>query len=270
MIERKWMATFFFLFCLRVFAQEEGYGMALGPGVEWNMSADRKYALGAALGVDYNVFNSFAAGLNLSVSSNFSTLTAIEAAGMFRWYIFSENRRGFFAQADGGLFLYMEDVKVKPMALGGLRLGIRFPLGANFYIEPYARGGYPFAFSAGMSAGMLLLTSARRERSIVITATGDRPARSPERTERVTDRGTIFSEEEVEEIAEARPSVEPVMGEYYIVRPGDTLWHIAIWVYGDPNKWRLVATENGEIPNPDLIRPGQRMYIPYDTPKTER
>jgi len=243
--------------------------MALGPGVEWNMNADRKYAMGAAVNADYNLFNSFAAGISLGVSNNFSALTAVEAAGMFRWYIFSENRTGFFAQADGGLFLYMEDVKAKPMALGGLRLGIRIPLGAMFYIEPYARGGYPFAFSVGMSAGMLLLSGrgGGRERSIVITATGDRPARSPERTERVTDRGTIY-DLDMEEVAEARPSVEPVMGEYYTVRTGDTLWHIAIWVYGDPNKWRLIATENGEIPNPDLIRPGQRVYIPFDPPRS--
>ena len=242
--------------------------MGLGPGVEWNMNADRKYAFGAALGVDYNVFNSFAAGISLGVSNNFSALTAVEAAGTFRWYVFSENRTGVFAQADGGLFLYMEDVKVKPMALGGLRVGFRLPLGAMFYIEPYARGGYPFAFSIGMSAGMLLL-SGSRDKSVVITATGDRPARMPERTDRVTDRGTIY-DLDTEEVAEARPSVEPTQGGYYIVRRGDTLWHLAIWVYGNPDKWRLIAAANGNIANPDVIIPGQTLFIPRDVTQSER
>ena len=264
--------SFFILFalclCGRLFAQEDGYKMALGPGVEWNMNADRNFATGAALGADYNLFNAFAAGLSVGFSANFTAFTAIESAAMFRWYVFGDNRAGLFAQADAGLFLYMEDVETKPMFLGGLRAGYRLPLGAMFYVEPYARGGYPFVFSVGVNAGMFLLSG--RDKTVVITATGDRPARMPERTERVSDRGSIFDEIQADEAtASTEPSYDPVAGRYYIVRRGDTLWHVAIWVYGDAFKWRLIADANGHIASPDLIIPGQRLFIPLDETKKE-
>ena len=260
MRKRKRLTAFFlFSFCLcGVFAQEDGYGMALGPGLEWNMSSGRKSAGGAAVSADYRLFNAFAAGLSFGMSSNFTALTAIELAASFRWYVFGSNRRGIFAQADGGLFVYMEDVQPRPMFLGGLRAGYRLPVGGRFYVEPYVRGGYPFVLGVGMSAGMLLLPGG----GLVITATGDRPSRQPERVERVTGRGTIFNEEEA---PEAPAEGGPVAGEYYFVRQGDTLWHLAIWVYGDALKWTLIAAANGDIPNPDLIYVGQRLYIPFDT-----
>ena len=254
--------------CGRVFAQEDGYRMGLGPGVEWNMNADRNFAAGAALGADYNFLNSFATGLSVGVSGNFTVFTAIETAAMFRWYFLGGSHRGLFTQADAGLFLYMEDIQIKPMPLGGLRVGYRMPLSAKFYIEPYARGGYPFAFSVGMSAGMFLLPT---DGTITITATGDRPARTPERTERQTGRGTIYyDEEELDEATlMAQPTSQPTPGRYYIVRPGDTLWHAAIWAYGDAGRWREVAAANGHIESPDLIIPGQRLYIPPEPKKSE-
>jgi len=52
------------------------------------------------------------------------------------------------------VFMYEGDTLLRFM--GGLRLGYRFLLGKRrfFYLEPYARGGYPFAWGAGIMAGI--------------------------------------------------------------------------------------------------------------------
>jgi len=135
------------------FAQDD-YQMAFGLGPEWNMNSRNYFAGGAGLNFDYNLFRSFAAGASVIASTNFAAFTALETAGMFRWYIFSQNHSGFFAQADAGVFLYMENERTVPKFLGGLRAGVRLPLSHSFYIEPYAREGYPFAFGIGVIAGM--------------------------------------------------------------------------------------------------------------------
>ena len=46
----------------------------------------------------------------------------------------------------------------------------------------------------------------------------------------------------------------------YVVRRGDTLWHISKRYTGDPFNYPLIA-DNNRIPNPDLIYPGQRVRI---------
>jgi nucleoid-associated protein YgaU len=48
----------------------------------------------------------------------------------------------------------------------------------------------------------------------------------------------------------------------YVVRPGDTLWAIAVQTYaGDPREgvWRLQERNGLDSP---LIRPGQRLVLP--------
>ena len=47
------------------------------------------------------------------------------------------------------------------------------------------------------------------------------------------------------------------------VRAGDRLDLIAAQVYGDSQKWRLIAARN-DIHNPLLLRPGQSLRIPQD------
>ena len=50
----------------------------------------------------------------------------------------------------------------------------------------------------------------------------------------------------------------------YIVKPGDNLWEIAKKksVYNDPNEWKRIFMNNkGEIVNPDVIKPYQRLQI---------
>ena len=47
----------------------------------------------------------------------------------------------------------------------------------------------------------------------------------------------------------------------YVVQEGDTLWDIATRFYGNPLKYRLLASVN-RIANPDFIAPGQQLTIP--------
>lgn len=47
----------------------------------------------------------------------------------------------------------------------------------------------------------------------------------------------------------------------YIVQPKDTLWSIAVKVYGDGKKWRQIADANG-ISDPKKLAAGQSLVIP--------
>jgi nucleoid-associated protein YgaU len=51
---------------------------------------------------------------------------------------------------------------------------------------------------------------------------------------------------------------------FYIVKPGDWLSKIAEKYYGDPMKYKVIHQANLRIigPNPDIIKPGQRLLIP--------
>ena len=49
----------------------------------------------------------------------------------------------------------------------------------------------------------------------------------------------------------------------YLVQPGQTLWHIAAEVAGDPYLWPLLYRANrDQIKDPSLLYPGQELTIP--------
>ncbi len=51
--------------------------------------------------------------------------------------------------------------------------------------------------------------------------------------------------------------------EYFVVRPGDTLWDIARDLYGSGAEFnRLVDANREDLTNPDLIHPGLRLLLP--------
>jgi chemotaxis signal transduction protein len=56
--------------------------------------------------------------------------------------------------------------------------------------------------------------------------------------------------------------------ELYEVQKGDTLWHIAQRFTGDPFKYSRIAEES-DIKNPDLIFPGQKVFIRYKGERTQ-
>ena len=57
-------------------------------------------------------------------------------------------------------------------------------------------------------------------------------------------------------------------GSNYTVQPGDTLYSIAQRAYGDGNKWQIIYDANKQVigSNPNLLRPGEVLYIPPVTP----
>jgi len=118
------------------------------------MNSRDNFAAGAVLAFDYNLGSSFAVGINATASSNFENIFVIEPAAFFRWYFLSREHDGWFVQADAGAYFVLEDGDITPMFLGGLRAGFRLPLGEMFFVEPFGRVGYPFAFGVGGLVGV--------------------------------------------------------------------------------------------------------------------
>jgi len=57
-------------------------------------------------------------------------------------------------------------------------------------------------------------------------------------------------------------------GSNYTVQPGDTLYSIAQRAYDDGNKWQIIYDANKQVigSDPNLLRPGEVLYIPPVTP----
>jgi len=157
----------FMIAVTNIFAQEENaaqnntapnktayYLIGLGLGAEFNMNSREMFAGGALLNFDFNLpMAPIAVGVTGTVSSNFAEGLVVEASALFRWYFLGKKWSGFFAQADVGAVFIFEEDETKPMFMGGLKAGYRFPLGM-FYVEPYGRVGYPFMFGIGVLAGI--------------------------------------------------------------------------------------------------------------------
>jgi nucleoid-associated protein YgaU len=56
-------------------------------------------------------------------------------------------------------------------------------------------------------------------------------------------------------------SAPAMAGNTYTVQPKDTLWSIAVKVYGDGKKWKQIADANG-ISDPKKLSAGQKLTIP--------
>jgi hypothetical protein len=117
------------------------------------MNSRENFAGGAVLGFDVSLSRALALGFTVTYSSNFSGISVIEPAALFRWYLLG-GPAGLFVQADAGAYLVLEDGGLIPLFMGGLRGGFRIPAGPSFYVEPYGRIGYPFAFGVGAMAGV--------------------------------------------------------------------------------------------------------------------
>ena len=136
------------------FADDDDKKMAVGLGLEWNMNSRENFGGGIVLDFDYALPYSMAVGAVVGGSHNFSNSGVMEISALYRWYFLMSGHTGFFAQADAGIHLIFENDETIPNFMGGLRGGFRLPLGSLFYIEPYGRIGYPFAFGIGAVAGI--------------------------------------------------------------------------------------------------------------------
>ena len=102
-------------------------------------------------------FNGKGVGINLLYARDAEKFIFLEALAHFRYYLLrKKTNTGLFLQAEGGvvLFAYKKLETLDHFApVAGLSAGWRFPLG-RWYIEPVIRGGYPYIFGAGLSAGI--------------------------------------------------------------------------------------------------------------------
>ena len=70
---------------------------------------------------------------------------------------------------------------------------------------------------------------------------------------------TLMPEPETSAVAAGTPG--PSRTVEYVVQPNDSMWMIAKRWFGDPNRWREIASSNPEI-NPDRLEVGQRLQLP--------
>jgi hypothetical protein len=128
-----------------------GLPISLGLGLEVNNNNRDGAALGFTAAADYRLLSFLALGLRGGFSSNFDFSNTVEGAAFLR-FVLPLKGLELFAQGGGGLswiFIY-EGNSPHPLFEGGA--GVRLPLG-NFYIEAAGRGGVPFLWGAGISAG---------------------------------------------------------------------------------------------------------------------
>src|SRR5947209_8910451 len=75
---------------------------------------------------------------------------------------------------------------------------------------------------------------------------------------RIPSQRLISRTDKEDHMAQATP------GSNYTVQPGDTLSGIAQQAYGDGNQWQTIYNANTQVigNDPNLIRPGEVLYIP--------
>ena len=135
------------------------YKSSLGLTLEANKNSISYVSPAAGITFDYSLLRKLSLGLKVIVSYDFlekeHSILAIEPLGFLRWYAVSptgEPSAGLFIEGQIGPELLFVDSDIKTTTSAGLELGFRIPL-QNFYFEPFLRGGYPYIFGAGLSAG---------------------------------------------------------------------------------------------------------------------
>ena len=150
---KKLFAVLLFLACVLVINAEEKK-MSAGLGLEWNMDSRHNFAGGTLLTFNYNLQRFASAGFFVAGSSNFRDTFVIEPSLLFRAYLKEYEFAGFFFQNELGISFINEDGELTRLPRVGFGAGYRFLLGQSFYIEPYGRIGYPFAFGLGIIGGI--------------------------------------------------------------------------------------------------------------------
>ena len=146
---------YIFIFCLLLFTTSGIYaldGAFFGIGAEVIGNSIDGQAAGGNLSVGIDVNKLFSFGLKNSVSFNFDKLIVLENSLFFRF--FPIKNQGLFLQPELGASILFENDKFHPVFSGGLCVGWRFIFGNNFYLYPAVRGGYPYLWGVGLTAGM--------------------------------------------------------------------------------------------------------------------
>lgn len=71
-------------------------------------------------------------------------------------------------------------------------------------------------------------------------------------------------------VASAQVALEGDAPREYRVKAGDTLWGIADMYLQEPWLWQALWAANPQVENPDLIYPGDVLYLTYDASNTPR
>lgn len=135
------------------------YKSSIGFIVEANKNSISMFSPAGGITFDYSVTRCFSVGVKAVVSYDLhekdNTIYSVEPLGFLRWYVVSpsgEPSSGLFVEGQGGAELLFVNSDFKTTGSTGLALGFRIPT-ENFYCEPFLRGGYPYMFGAGISAG---------------------------------------------------------------------------------------------------------------------
>ena len=132
----------------------EGQKMSAGLGLEWNMNSRHNFAGGTFFNFDYQLPRFASLGFSLGVNSNFDNIHIIEPVFLFRAYRAEDEFAGLFFQSELGASFIFEDEELTRRPRIGFGTGYRILLGSSFFVEPYGRIGYPFAFSLGVAGGI--------------------------------------------------------------------------------------------------------------------
>ncbi|GMO63035.1 MAG: hypothetical protein Ta2A_09980 [Treponemataceae bacterium] len=145
--------------------------VSLGFGLEFNGLLEHLdgFQAGGFMHLDFRFIKLMALGLKVSYVqdiSNTATLNYnvrnIAGAGLLARFYFAEAKAvEFFAQVEGGVTVnwlsgYVVYEKFGKVDLGfwaGAEVGTRINVNKVFYIEPFAGGGYPFVWAAGVAFG---------------------------------------------------------------------------------------------------------------------
>jgi hypothetical protein len=153
------MKKIFVMLCLSctaggLFAQTTLFpSMFAGLGIETNANTRKGATLGGNLLCAVDLNRQFSAGLKMALSGDLHTVTTLEPAALFRYYL-PLPINGFFTQAELGASIFFENGNSYSAFMGGLAAGWRYNIGKRWYIEPSVRGGYPFAWGIGFQAGL--------------------------------------------------------------------------------------------------------------------
>ena len=155
----KYFPALFLLFFMAgsVFANDVANlnNIFFGIGGEANANTSEGAAIGGNVSFGIEFLKQFNAGLKVIFSHDTESIFTIEPLAFFRYYL-PLGIPGFFAQLEMGASVFIEDDKGYPAFSVGAAAGWRFQITNIFYIEPYARAGYPFVWGAGLTAGMIL------------------------------------------------------------------------------------------------------------------
>ena len=127
--------------------------MFFGVGAEANGNAREAAAMGGTVSAGVEINQRFALGIRKGFFLDTEKFSTLEDSVFFRVNFPLKNSVPFI-QAELGSLVIFQDSKSYSAFLGALSAGWRFNFGRFVYVEPSVRGGYPFIWGAGLTAGI--------------------------------------------------------------------------------------------------------------------